>query len=411
MKVDSPTGHRGQNVKIEALLADLIAHDSVSANGNRSLMATLAERCEAAGARVALQEWGDEAHAKANVVAVLGPDEPDGLILSGHADVVPFADQPGWTRDPLRLAALGDRLYARGTSDMKGFLAQCLAALPLLDAAKLARPIVLLFTADEEVGCLGAQRLAPELRRLLGATPLPRLAWIGEPTSGRVFHAHKGVVAFSVRVTGRSGHSSVPEAGANAIAGAAEVAARLGRLQAERRAKPSARFAELFPEAPYTTFNLGTVHGGSAANMIAEACTLSVSYRPLPDEDPLAFWREARARLLGDPVRDPGSELPLAVELTPALAAPGVLTPRGTRLEAELLAQFGGGAVGGAPYCTDAGRFEEVGIDSLICGPGDLAEAHQPNESISRAALAGGVEAIVAIASRLCGRAGEARRR
>ncbi|HEY8120982.1 MAG TPA: acetylornithine deacetylase [Myxococcota bacterium] len=395
---------------IEPLLADLVAYDSVSANGNRALMDALAERCAAAGARVALQGWGEGAGAKANLVAVLGPDEPKGLILSGHADVVPFADQPGWTRDPLRLAADGDRLFARGTSDMKGFLAQCLAALPGIDAARLARPLVLLFTADEEIGCLGAERLAAALPELLGATPMPRLAWIGEPTSGRVFHAHKGIVDFTIRVSGRGGHSSIPEAGANAIAGAAEVAARLGRLQAERRARPSARFAELFPEAPYTTFNLGTIRGGSATNMIAETCTLNVSYRPLPDEDPLALWHEARARLQGEPLRDPGSERALTVEVLPALAAPGLLAPRGTPLEAELLAEFGGHAVGGAPYCTDAGRFAVAGIDSLICGPGDLAEAHQPNESISRKALAHGIEPIVAIVSRLCGRGGEARR-
>ncbi len=395
---------------LEALLADLVAHDSVSAHGNRALMDGLAQRCADAGARVALQRWGEGSHAKANVVAVLGPDAPDGLVLSGHADVVPFADQPGWTRDPLRLTADGDRLYARGTSDMKGFIAQCLAALPRIDATKLARPIVLIFTADEEIGCLGAQRLVPALPELLGACPVPKLAWIGEPTSGRVFHAHKGVVDFVIRVSGRGGHSSIPEAGANAIAGAAEVAARLGRLQAEQRARPSARFAALFPEAPYATFNLGTIHGGSASNMIADVCTLTVSYRPLPDEDPLAFWREARERLLGTPLRDPGSELPLTLEVMPALAAPGLLTPRGTRLETELLAQFGGHDVGGAPYCTDGGRFALAGIDSLICGPGDLAEAHQPNESLSRSALAAGIEPIVAIASRLCGRGGDARR-
>jgi len=389
-------------VDIEAVLGDLIAYDSVSANGNRALMADLAQRCEDAGARVALQQWGDGAGAKANLVAAIGPAEPGGLILSGHADVVPFAEQPGWTREPLRLTADGGRLYGRGTSDMKGFLAQCLAALPAIAALPLGRPVVLVFTADEEIGCLGAARLAPELPELLGATPVPRLAWIGEPTSGRVFHAHKGVVAFQVRISGRGGHSSVPEAGANAIAGAAEAALRLGRLQAELRAKPSARFAALFPEAPYATLNLGTIRGGSASNMIAETCVLTVSYRPLPDEDPLALWQEARAQLLGDPLRDPGSDLPLAVEVLPATAAPGLLTPRGTPLERELLAQFGGSELGGAPYCTDAGRFAAVGIDSLICGPGDLAEAHQPNESLSRSALALGVDPIVAIATRLC---------
>jgi acetylornithine deacetylase len=392
-------------MSIEALLGELVAHDSVSANGNRALMAEIAQRCEDGGARVALQEWGDGAQAKANLVAAIGPAEPGGLILSGHTDVVPFAEQPGWTREPLRLAAEAERLYGRGTSDMKGFIAQCLSALPEIAAAPLVRPVVLVFTADEEIGCLGAQRLAPELPKLLGRTPVPRLAWIGEPTSGRVFHAHKGVVAFSVRISGRGGHSSVPEAGANAIAGAAEAARRLGRLQAELRAKPSPRFAALFPEAPYPTLNLGTIRGGSASNMIAETCALTVSYRPLPDENPLALWKEARARLLGEPLRDPGSDLPLRVEVLPATAAPGLLTPRGTPLERELLACFGGEEVGGAPYCTDAGRFAAAGIDSLICGPGDLTEAHQPNESISRRALASGVEPIVAIAKRLCARA------
>jgi acetylornithine deacetylase len=395
---------------LEPLLANLVAHDSVSAKGNRLLMDELAQRCEDAGARVRLQTWGEGAHAKANLVAVIGPDEPEGLILSGHADTVPHADQPGWSRDPLKLTAEGDRLYARGTSDMKGFLAQCVAALPRVDARRLVRPLVLVFTADEEIGCLGAQRLVPELARLLAGTPLPKLAWIGEPTSGRVFHAHKGVVAFSIRVSGQGGHSSLPEAGANAIAGAAEVAARLGRLQAERRAARSDRFAALFPEAPYTTLNLGTIQGGSASNMIAEACTLTVSYRPLPDEDPLALWEEARTRLLGEPLRDPGSERPLTVDVARPVAAPGLLAARGTRLEAELLAQFGGGEVGGAPYCTDAGRFAQAGVDSLICGPGDLAEAHQPNESVSRAALHAGVAPILAIVSKLCGRDGEARR-
>lgn len=396
--------------QIEAVLGELVAHDSVSVRGNIALMEAMASRCADSGARVALQRWGDGALAKANLVAVLGPDEPGGLILSGHADVVPFADQPGWTRDPLRLSEDGDRLVARGSTDMKGFLAQCLEALKHLDPSKLERPVVLLFTADEEIGCLGAQRLVPELPKLLGATPLPRLAWIGEPTSGRVFHAHKGIVEFHVRVSGRGGHSSVPEAGANAIAGAAEVARRLGQLQAERRARPSARFAALFPEAPYTTFNLGTIQGGSATNMIADACSLAVSYRPLPDEDALALWREARERLLGTPLRDPGSELALEVEVLPALAAPGLLAARGTALEHALCAAFGQREVGGAPYCTDAGRFAVAGIDSLICGPGDLAEAHQPNESISRQALADGIEPIVAIVSKLCGRGGDARR-
>ncbi len=388
---------------LEDILRRLVAADSVSASGNRAAAELAAELCEAAGARVVLQRWEVRGAAQANVVAVVGPDEPGGLVLSGHLDVVPFRDQPGWERDPLALAGAGDRLYGRGTTDMKGFIAQCLAALPELARRSLARPLVLLFTADEEVGCLGAARLAGELGSLLGGCPVPRLAWIGEPTSWRVFHAHKGIVAFDVRVHGRGGHSSVPEAGANAIAGAAEAVARLGALQAERRARKSERFARLFPEAPYTTLNFGTIRGGSASNMIAESCSVSVSYRPLPDEDPLALYEEARGRLLAAPLRDPGSAAPLRVEIGPPLSAPGVLSPRGTPLEGELCARLGASEVGGAPYCTDAGRFAAIGIDSLICGPGDLAEAHQPNESIGRRALAEGVDHIRAVVGRLCG--------
>jgi acetylornithine deacetylase len=387
---------------LKEILTELVAADSVSARSNLALAAYTAELCEAAGARAQLQTWEAEGQRKANVVAVLGPEVPGGLILSGHLDVVPFLDQPGWVRDPLRLEDAGDRLYGRGTSDMKGFVAQCLAALPELAAQRLERPLVLLFTADEEIGCLGGARLTAELAALLGRCPAPRLAWIGEPTSWRVFHAHKGIVAFTVRVLGRGGHSSVSEAGANAIAGGAEVVARLGALQAERRARPSARFARLFPEAPYTTLNVGTIRGGSASNMIAESCSVAVSYRPLPDEDPLALYEEARARLLGAPLRDPGSEVALDLEIGPALLAPGVLSARGTPLERALCGRLGASEVGGAPYCTDAGRFAAAGIDSLICGPGDLGEAHQPNESVGRRALDEGMDHLRAVVARLC---------
>ena len=184
---------------------------------------------------------------KANLVAWLGPPEPGGLILSGHLDVVPFAGQPGWTREPLRLAAEGDRLYGRGTSDMKGFLAQCLAAARRLDPASLERPLVFVFTCDEEIGCLGAERLRPVLGALLGELPLPRLCWIGEPTRWRVLHAHKGIVAFEVEARGRGGHSSVPEAGVNAIALAARAIAAIGELQAELAPRPRRGVARDLP--------------------------------------------------------------------------------------------------------------------------------------------------------------------
>jgi acetylornithine deacetylase len=382
--------------------ARLIATDTVSSRGNAALMAELGDRLDAAGFRVRLQRWGEGADAKANLVAVAGPPEPGGLVLSGHLDVVPFADQPGWTRDPLRLAFDGDRVYGRGTSDMKVFLAQCVDAAARVDLAALRRPVVFLFTADEEIGCLGAARLVPQLDALLGGVPRPERAWIGEPTSWRVLFAHKGVVAFSITVRGRGGHSSVPGAGVNAIAVAAQAMALVGELQAELRARPRPEFAAIFPDAPYTTLNFGTVQGGTAANVIAERCSFTVSYRPLPDEDPLAVQREVKRRLGERRFCDWGSDVEAEIAVSDALVAPGLLSPRGSALEHALRQGCGDQPAGGAPFCTDGGRFTAAGIASLICGPGDLEQAHQPDESVSRAAFENGSERIVRVIERMC---------
>jgi acetylornithine deacetylase len=240
------------------------------------------------------------------------------------------------------------------------------------------------------------------LPELLGDMPVPALAWIGEPTSWRVFHAHKGIGAFDVTVRGEGGHSSVPEAGVNAIGVAARAVTTIGELQAERRRAASPAFATLYPEAPYTTANFGTISGGSASNMIAEHCRFSVSYRPLPDEDPRAFHAEAVARLAELEASEWGSERVARIEVSEPLVAPGLLAPRGTPLEDALVAVLGTDAGAGAPFCTDAGHLVAAGIDSLICGPGELDQAHQPDESIARRAYEEGADRIRQVVQRLC---------
>lgn len=382
----------------------LIEADTVSHRTNEPLAELLADELDRLGFRTARQAAEIDGVRKVNLVAWLGPPEPDGLILSGHLDVVPFEDQPGWTRDPLRLTAQGDRLYGRGTSDMKVFIAQCLAAARRLDPASLARPLVFVFTCDEEIGCLGAERLAPALASLVGELPLPRLCWIGEPSGWRVQHAHKGIVQFDVTARGRGGHSSVPEAGVNAIALAARAVAAIGELQAAQRAAPDEAWRAIFPEAPYTTLNFGTIAGGTASNVIAERCRLRVSYRPLPDADPLALFEEVRGRLAALDARDFGSpELRGELALGAPRVVPGLLSPRGTSLEKSLLEVLGEHEPGGAPFCTDGGRLAAAGIHSLICGPGELAQAHQPDESISRAAFERGPDVILAVLARQLG--------
>lgn len=380
----------------------LIETDTTSDRPNAAALEFLADRAESLGFDVRLQRWAADGGEKANLVATLGPARPDGLVLSGHVDTVPFADQPGWQRDALTLGLEDERVYGRGTSDMKIFLAQCLAAVEQLRARDLVRPLVLLFTSDEEVGCLGSRRLVDELDALLGQMPRPRLAWIGEPTSWQVFHAHKGVISFDVEVTGEGGHSSVPAAGVNAIAVAARVVDILGELQLERRAAAAPAFLETFPDAPYTTVNVGRIQGGSAMNMIAESCRLVISYRPLPDEAPRALWEELGERIREADLPDWASGRGARVEIGDPDVVPGMSSQRDTALERALVDRFGRPDHGGAPFATDGGRFAAAGIDSLICGPGELDQAHQANESIRREAYEKGPAHIASVVRRIC---------
>jgi acetylornithine deacetylase len=381
----------------------LIAFDTVSSKSNAQAMEYLGDHLAGRGFRVSFQRVEVAGVAKVNLVACAGPAEPDGLIISGHVDTVPFEGQPGWERDPLRLEVEDTRVYGRGTSDMKGFIAQCLDATARLNLATLKQPLLFIFTADEEVGCLGAARLVPALPEILNEVPQPRLAWIGEPTSYQVFHTHKGVALFRVKVRGRGGHSSLPEQGVNAIAVVGKVIETIGRYQAELRAQRSVAFAPIFPESPYTTLNFGTITGGTAANMIAEECSLQVSYRPLPDTDPLAGYREIARRIQEIDARDYGSpDHRATIELSEPFVVTPLLSPRGTSLESVLFDVLGKNASGGAPFATDGCQFTQAGIASLVCGPGDLEQAHQPNESIPRDAFEKGTEVILSTVNRLC---------
>ena len=388
---------------LHELATKLVGSDTVSHKSNVEAMSYLADHLDGHGFRVRLQQTDVAGTVKTNLVAVAGPAEPDGLILSGHVDTVPYVDQPGWTRDPLELEVDDARVYGRGTSDMKAFLAQCVDAAAALDVPRLTRPVVLLFTADEEVGCLGAERLMPALSEFLEDVPRPGLAWIGEPTSYQVFHTHKGVVVFSVIVRGLGGHSSTPETGVNAIAVAGKVIAAIGAYQAELRAAPAEEFSDLFPEAPYPTLNFGLVRGGTAGNMIAEQCSVQVSYRPLPRTEPLACYHEIGRRLAALDLADfSGSGHHARVELTDPLVVPPLFSPRDTPLEAALFDVMDKRTSGGAPFATDGCQFAAGGIASLICGPGDLDQAHQPNESIRRAAFEDGTRRILSVIQRMC---------
>ena len=382
----------------------LVAFDTVSTNSDRAAMDYLAAELGTHRFKVVQQKLEIAGVEQSNLVAWIGPAKADGLIISGHVDTVPFAGQPGWTRQALKLEDAGDKLYGRGTSDMKGFIAACLDAAAQLDASRLQRPLVFVFTADEEVGCLGAAKVGPAMREILGEVPVPRLAWIGEPTSWQVSHAHKSIVLFDVIVRGRGGHSGAPAAGVNAIAVMSRVVEAIGQIQQQRRSNPRIDQAKIFPDAPYDVINFGTISGGMAVNMIAEECVMKLSYRTMPDVDPMSLYGEVQRAIEKVSVFDYASDDHRAqIELTAPRLTPPLNSPRGTPLETALFEATGARDSGGVLFGTDGGFFAHSQIDSLICGPGDLDQAHQPDEYVRRDALERTTPIILQVINRLCG--------
>lgn len=385
------------------VLDRLIAFDTVSSNSILPAVEYLADQMISHGFNTSIHRIDVLGKPQANLVAWTGPPSADGLIITGHLDTVPVEGQPGWEHDPFRMQIDGDRIFGRGSSDMKAFLAQCADTVRTLEKERLKRPVVFVFTADEEVGMLGARELAPGLQRLLGDVPQPRLAWIGEPTSYAVLHAHKSICTFEVRVRGRGGHSGAPNQGVNAISVMGKVIEALGHLQADRRAVESAEFADIFPESPYDVMNLGTVRGGLATNVIAEECLLRASYRSLPKTDPLALYGEIQRRLAAiDPHDYASGRSTAAIELDLLLTAPPMWSERGSNLEKVLFEVTGERAARGAQFATDGAWFSGAGIQCLICGPGDYQQAHQPNESIHREAFERGPSIIGRVIERMC---------
>ena len=385
------------------VLDRLIAFDTVSSHSILPAVEYLADEMAGHGFKTSIHSIDVLGATQANLVAWLGPPSPNGLIITGHLDTVPVEGQPGWERDPFKMEIDGDRIFGRGTSDMKGFLAQCADTARTLEQARLKRPVVFVFTADEEVGMLGARELAPGLQPLLGDVPQPKLAWIGEPTSYTVLHAHKSICTFEVRVRGRGGHSGTPDQGVNAIAVMGKVIEALGHLQAERRLIESAEFTDVFPESPYEVMNLGTVRGGLATNVIAEECMLRASYRSLPKTDPLALYEEIKRRLAAiDPHDYASDRSTAAIDVNLLLAAPPMWSERGSSLEKILFEVTGQQTARGAQFATDGAWFSGAGIQCLICGPGDYEQAHQPNESIGREAFERGPSVVTQVIERMC---------
>jgi acetylornithine deacetylase len=369
-----------------AILGELVAFPTVSSEGNLELITYVADLLSDAGATLSFSR--DETGAKANLFATLGPQGDGGIILSGHTDVVP-ADAAEWSSDPFTLTRRGDRLYGRGTCDMKGFIAATLALAPRFAEAELARPLHFAFTYDEEIGCFGARVL---MKEIAGAGIRPSVVIIGEPTSMRVIEGHKGCYEYTTEFTGMEGHGSQPDRGVNAIEYAARYISRLLDLRErlKERAPANSRF-----DPPWTTVQVGAISGGTVRNVIAGSCAVDWEMRPVTGDD--AAWVKNDLATYVD-----NALLPAMRAVSPDC---GIVTRTIGEVEGlqvvdesearDIVCELTGcDHTDVVSFGTEAGLFQAAGISSIICGPGSIAQAHKPDEFIEIGQLAACLEML-----------------
>lgn len=376
------------------LLDRLVGFATVSRDSNLDLIAFVEGYLDEHG----VEHWRVESDdgSKANLLARIGPDVAGGVVLSGHTDVVPVDGQP-WATDPFTLTDKGDgRLYGRGTCDMKGFLACALAEVPRWATLELDTPIWLALSYDEEVGCVGAPRM---IERLLADHPRPSAVIVGEPTLMQPVVAHKGATNLRTTVTGRASHSSQVNQGVSAIHVAARLVTRIEDVMAELKAE--GRVDEAF-NVVHSSLHVGKIAGGTAINIMARECTFEWEIRHLPSDrfEALLERVNATAAELEAEMRKRAPEAGIVTEAlnttVPALADDN--NAEVLALCRELLDERPAGAVA---YATEAGQFQREGLPTVICGPGSIGQAHQPDEYIDREQLEAGAQFMAALGERL----------
>ncbi|MDB6087903.1 MAG: hypothetical protein JWN85_687 [Gammaproteobacteria bacterium] len=347
-----------------SILRQLVSFDTTSRNSNLPLIEWAADYLRACGARIELLHNADRN--KGNLLASMGPDREGGVVLSGHTDVVPIDGQE-WTSDPFALQERDGRLYGRGSSDMKGFIACVLAAAEKWKNLAMRRPIHFAFSYDEEVGCFGAHSLVD---RIASSLPQPAFAIVGEPTDMRIGVAHNGVIGSHTKFRGAAAHASDPSLGVNAIDAAAAFVRFLGDV---------AKLPQIADNG--CTLNVGRIAGGAATNIVAERCSVSWEYRASTQQDVAAIGKMVADYLAGKEL----SALEIASEIE--LDVPQFSSNLGEQT-LQVLTGFGAKLpVITLPFGSEAGIFERRHIPTVVCGPGSINQAHRPDEWIACAAL------------------------
>ena len=359
------------------LMDKLVSFPTVSRDSNLDLIDFVEEYLDGYG--VASTRVPNEDGTKAALYAHIGPQVDGGVILSGHTDVVPV-DGQAWDTDPFTVTERQGKLYGRGTCDMKGFDALALSAVPLALERGIKRPLQIALSYDEEVGCTGA----PPMIDHMVAMGMPRAdtVLVGEPSMMKIANSHKGSVGYDMHFRGFEVHSSLAPTGVSAIMMAAKFINWANDVNIENAAKtPSTLAADFMP--PYTTLHTGKIRGGTAHNITAKDCYFDLSFRLVPGED-IAAWEARLMAKVAELEAEMKAVRPEAgISAVKSFHVPGLLPEVQGRAEAMVRHLTGENASNVVSYGTEAGQFQERGYSAVICGPGDIAQAHQPNEFIS----------------------------
>lgn len=377
-----------------AILTQLVSFPTVSRDTNLPLVDWVEEYLNSHG--ITAHRYYNEEGNKAALFAHVGPWEEGAVVLSGHTDVVPVDGQP-WTSDPFVVTERDGKLYGRGCADMKGFDALAIWALVEAQARGVKRPLQIALSFDEELGCTGAPPMIEAMQPVL---PKGTAAIIGEPSMMKAVTGHKGGQGYWVDVWGFEVHSSIMHTGVNAIMEGAKLIDWANQVNAEEQAKTPSAIASMF-EPPWTTWHSGLIEGGTAANITAKHCRFDLGFRAVPDDD-MDEWNarlEAKVAELEAAMQAIRPEA--RIELTPRMAVPGLRPEQEGAAEALVRSITGDNGTHVVSYGTEAGQFQDAGYSAVVCGPGDIAQAHQPDEFITIAQFNAGAAFMERLVTRL----------
>ena len=365
--------------KTVSILTDLVAYPSVSSESNLEIINYLANKIESCGGKVNIMNTEDGK--QANIFGTIGPEIDGGIVLSGHTDVVP-AKELNWNSDPFKLTRKDNLLYGRGSCDMKGFIATSLAAAEILKNQKLNLPVHFSFTYDEEIGCFGARHLTKELKKYKYK---PSMVIIGEPTNMEIIEAHKGDCEYTTCFYGIEGHASNPEKGLSAIQYGSLFTNKLFELGSElkKRAPSDSPF-----DPPWTTIQAGKIEGGVAHNVIAGKCSIDWEMRPVNNEDK-DFVKKSLSdycdKNLLPEMKSKFSKAKIETDIIGEI--PGLIPKKDNEARVIMQELLHSNSTGVISFGTEAGIFQEMDMDVVVCGPGSIDQAHKANEFISLSEL------------------------